>query len=124
MTKKKTELPPHPMQPVIKDAASVPRFRENAIVRALLDRDAERGKGPGRNDGGLNWIGTQDFTQANKEQFAQLIGYSIVGYHELSYVSDESCAKASACAKHVAAGFKDGCRDAGCPVHGGPLGER
>jgi hypothetical protein len=63
---------------------------------------------------------TLDFPQEDREQFAQLMGYSISGYHELSYVSDESCAQASVLAEQVEPG-SGGCRDAGCGVHGGPL---
>jgi len=32
-----------------------------------------------------------DFSQEDREQFAQLIGYSLSGFGELSYVSDETC---------------------------------
>ena len=64
--RKKTALPPHPMQPVVQDDHGVARFRANAIVRALLDRDTARGRVypdfPARSDGGLNWIGEQEFT--------------------------------------------------------------
>lgn len=115
---------PQPMQPVAEDKHGVVRFRSNKIVRELLDRDTERGRTypdyPARTDGGLNWIGEQDFPQADEEQFAQLIGYSICGYHELSYVSDESAARASALAREVMP-EAGGCRDEGCPIHGGPL---
>lgn len=123
-TKQKRD--PHPMQPVVRDEHGVLRFRANAIVDALLERDSERGKiypdFPARSDGGLNWIATQEFSQEDREQFAQLIGYSVSGYHELSYVSDESAAQASALAEQIMPGA-GGCRDAGCPIHGGPLDE-
>jgi len=101
---------PQPMQPVIQDARGDLRFRENTIVRHLLDHGSI----------GLNQLALLDFPQEDREQFAQLIGYSISGYHELSYVSDESAAQASALAGKIipAAG---GCRDTGCPIHGGPL---
>jgi hypothetical protein len=96
---------PQPMQPVVQDAHGVLRFRKNAIVCTLLDRDTERGRVypdfPARSDGGLNWTGTQGFSQADEEQLAQLIGYSISGYHELSYVSNESAARASTLAHKV-----------------------
>lgn len=111
VTLKKGGYQPQPMQPVIQDAHGVLRFRQNAIVRALLDRDTE----------GLNWTGLQGFSQADEEQFAQLIGYSISGYHELSYVSNKSAAQASARGHEILPGA-GGCRDAGCPIHGGPLG--
>lgn len=117
---------PQPMQPVYLTKHDTLRFRENVIVRVLLDRDTERGRiypdFPARSDGGLNWIAVQRFSQADQEQFAQLIGYSISGYHELSYVSDESAAKASALAKKIMPGA-GGCRDKGCPYHGGPISE-
>ncbi len=123
VTLKKKEYDPQPMQPVYRDKGGVIRFCENAVVRALLDRDTERGQRypdfPARTDGGLNWIAMQRFSQADQEQFAQLIGYSISGYHELSYVSDESAARASLLAKALLPGA-GGCRDAGC-FHGGPL---
>jgi len=120
----KTSYDPHPMQPVIVDDHGTARFRGNAIVRAMLDRDTARGRVypefPARSDGGLNWIAEQNFTREDQEQFAQLIGYSISGYHELPYVTDESAAQASALA-HAVDSKAGGCRDAGCPYHGGPI---
>lgn len=124
--KKKTKCyDPHPMQPVHEDARGTIRFRQNALVDALVDRDSERGRVypdfPARTDGGLNWIAMQDFAQEDEEQLAQLIGYSVGGYHELSYVSDESAAAASKLANAILP-EAGGCRDAGCEIHGGPLG--
>ena len=111
MSKKiQSPLPRHPMQPVYQDDNDTLRFRENVIVRHLLDH--------GKID--LNQIAMRDFPQEDREQFAQLIGYSISGYHELSYVSDESAAQASALAGELVPGV-GGCRDAGCSIHGGPL---
>ena len=98
-----------PMQSVEKDAHGVVRFHANAIVRHLLDH--------GKID--LNQIALLDVSQEDHEQFAQLIGYSICGYHELSYVSDESAAQASERAKEIMPNA-GGCRDKGC-FHGGPL---
>jgi hypothetical protein len=121
---KKSGYQPQPMQPIVQDDRGVLRFRENAIARTLLDRDTDRGRVypafPARSDGGLNWIAMQRFSQADQEQFAQIIGYSISGYHELSYVSDKSAAQASARGHEILPGA-GGCRDAGCPFHGGPL---
>jgi hypothetical protein len=105
---------PQPMQPVVKDKGGVLRFRENAIVRYLLDLARQH------KIADLNSLAELPFSQEDREQFTQLIGYAITGYHELSYVSDESCAEASVRAKQVLPGA-GGCRDAGCPVHGGPL---
>lgn len=114
---------PQPMQPVYQTDQGVIRFRENAIVRDLVYRDSERGrvypKSPARTDGGLNWIPLQDFPRADQEQLAQLIGYSVSGYHELSYVTDTSAEQVSALMPGAG-----GCRDKGCPYHGGPLTDR
>lgn len=78
MGKKKSE-PTHPVQPLVEDAHGVVRFKSNAIVRHLLD------------NGGIsmNDIARMDFSQEDREQFAQLIGYSHSGSGELGYVSDE-----------------------------------
>lgn len=70
----------YPQQPIYKDENGTIRFRENPIVRFLLDA------GPFD----LNKLGLMDFTDKDREHFAQLIGYSIGGFGELSYVSDES----------------------------------
>ena len=68
----------YPIQPIIKDAEGVIRFKANKIVRYLLDA------------GGidLNQIALKQFPQEDQEQFAQLIGYSLGGFSELSYVDD------------------------------------
>lgn len=75
-----TNLPHHPIQPLVTDEHGTLRFRENRIVRYLLDH------------GGidLNQISEQGFPNEDAEQFAQLIGYSLNGFSELSYVSDET----------------------------------
>ena len=99
----------NPMQPLAEDKHGTMRFKENAIVMALLDHGR-------RTSLGLNEIAGMDFTQDDRCQLAQLIGYSLSGYHELSYVSDEHAAEASAAAKKIAPGA-EGCRDNGCGVH-------
>ena len=73
----------HPIQPlVIKDG--VLRFKENAIVSFLL--------AAGPND--MNKLALMNFSEEDRQQFAQLIGYSLSGYSELSYVIDEAYAAA------------------------------
>jgi len=74
----------HPVQPLEKDPNGVLRFKENKIVRFLLD------------NGGydMNKLATMPFSQEDREQFAQLIGYSLGGFGELSYVSDETYKRA------------------------------
>lgn len=104
---------PQPMQPVAKNDEGVLRFRKNKIVEYLLERGREHGID-------LNHLATRDFPQEDQEQFAQLIGYSVCGYHELPYVSDESAAQASLLAGEIVPDA-GGCRDAGCEIHGGPL---
>lgn len=76
-----------PIQPIVV-VNDVFRFRENAIVRFLLEM------------GGfdLNDLAKMDFSQEDREQFAMLIGYSLRGFGELSYVSDETYAAAAAMA--------------------------
>lgn len=73
-----------PIQPIIVDDHDVVRFKENSIVRFLLDN--------GSFD--MNDIAKRDFPQEDQEQFAQLIGYSLDGFGDLSYVSDYTFATA------------------------------
>ena len=70
----------HPIQPLAQDEQGTLRFKSNAIVRYLLD------------NGGIdmNKIATLGFDREDHEQFAQLIGYSLSGYSDLSYVRDET----------------------------------
>lgn len=65
------------------DSHGIRRFRENAIVSWLLEFSRERGVG-------LNELALMDFKDDDWQQFAQLIGYSVGGYGELSFVSDEA----------------------------------
>ena len=88
----------NPIQPLGKDAKGVLRFKENAIVRHLLDTHPTLG---------LNQLACMDFTADDRQQFAQLIGYSLSGYSELqSYVDDEAYSTAA----HMADGMDE--RDA------------
>jgi hypothetical protein len=79
----------HPIQPIEKDARGVLRFKSNKIVEHLLEH------------GGidLNKLAVMDFSREDREQFAQLIGYSLSGFGSLSYVSDETYAAAEAMSK-------------------------
>lgn len=76
----------HPVQPLETDSSGVLRFKKNAIVRFLLDA------GPFD----MNQLALMPFSQEDREQFAQLIGYSLSGFGELSYVSDETYERAVA----------------------------
>lgn len=74
-----------PQQPIKMDLAGCLRFQENAIVSSLLETSSLD----------MNKIAVMDFSQADREQFAQLIGYSLSGYSELSYVRDETYERAT-----------------------------
>lgn len=76
----KEEILKHPIQPTETDEHGTVRFKGNAIVRFLLD------SGPFN----LNDIAVKGFSQEDQEQFAQLIGYSVSGFGDLSYVSDDT----------------------------------
>lgn len=67
----------HPIQPLeLQDG--ILRFKSNAIVRHLLDAGAID----------MNKIAVLNFTREDREQFAQLVGYSHAGAGDLSYMSD------------------------------------
>lgn len=65
----------HPTQPIEIDDDGTRRFRQNAIVRFLLDA--------GPYD--MCQLSLMPFTIQDRRQFAQLIGYSVDGYEELGY---------------------------------------
>lgn len=76
-----------PLQPLYRDDKGIVRFRANAIVRRLLDFATERGLS-------LNELAAEPYSPQDREQFAQLIGYSLCGFGDLSYVSGETYAAA------------------------------
>jgi hypothetical protein len=82
-------MTPLPLQPLYRDADGTVRFRANQIVWFLL----EWAKTYGMN---LNVLAAMPFDAADREQFAQLVGYSLSGFGELSYVTDETFARAEA----------------------------
>lgn len=89
-----------PMQPVEFDEYGVARFKRNEIVNYLLRWCASKNGAVGYHEDtsgpapDLNQLATMDFTREDWTQLAQLSGYSISGFGELSYVSDEDYAKA------------------------------
>lgn len=89
-----------PMQPVIM-VEGVARFRANAMVDKVLEHSQRHGFG-------LNELACQEFTAQERMQFAQLIGYSVSGYGELSYVSDASYYAAA----HRAVAAEEACEKA------------
>jgi len=80
----------HPIQKLYKDDEGVLRFKGNKIVKYLLEKSSVD----------LNHIPMKGFSQEDCEQFAQLIGYSLSGFGDLSYVSDETYKTASKIAKN------------------------
>jgi hypothetical protein len=77
-----------PMQPIV-IVDGVTRFHRNAIVEYLLDH------------GGidLNQLACLPFSQEDREQFAQLIGYSVSGFGDLPYAKPETIATADKLAR-------------------------
>jgi len=78
----------HPIQPLEEDKNGVLRFKENAIVRTLLN--------VGPLD--MNALAEMNFSREDREQFAQLIGYSLSGFSELGYVKNDTYEAAEATA--------------------------
>lgn len=83
-------LAPHPIQPLYVDGDGVVRFKANRIVQWMLDM----GRQGVRFD--LNVIAATPFSTDDREQLAQLIGYSLSGFGELSYVRDATYEAAEA----------------------------
>lgn len=73
----------HPIQNIATDSDGVVRFVPNPIVEFILAKGREHGID-------LNTISAQGFSAEDQQQFAQLIGYSLSGYSELSYVTSEA----------------------------------
>lgn len=74
----------HPIQPIVTDERGIIRFQANAIVLHLLDSHPTVD---------MNALACMEFTRNDREQFAQLIGYSVSGFSELYYVRDKTWAK-------------------------------
>lgn len=74
----------HPIQPLQKGADGVLRFRANPLVQHLLE--VGKAHGCGLNELAIHPAATAD----DHQQLAQLIGYSLSGYGELSYVDKHS----------------------------------
>lgn len=81
-----------PMQPVEIDNNGVARFRENKLVSLAIDRLPN----------GMNTLRMWQATDEERTQVAQLVGYTIGGYAELDYVSDEAYLRAEQAAEAAA----------------------
>lgn len=71
----------HPIQPMADDGTGVLRFKQNPIVRRLLD------DGPFDLNHIAQWPNVSD---EDRRQFAQLLGYSLSGFGELWYSDEET----------------------------------
>lgn len=85
----------HPIQPVIRDVHGTANFKANGIVQLLLDA------GPFD----MSQLARMQFSDEDREQFAQLVGYSVDAFSDLSYTSDWAINRANEMA--VAARFAD-----------------
>jgi hypothetical protein len=65
----------NPIQP-LGEVNGVMRFKANAIVRHLLDTHQTCD---------MNTLARMTFSDDDRQQFAQLIGYSVSGFGDLSY---------------------------------------
>ena len=72
------------MQRLVRDGDGVIRFQGNAIVSFLLDA------GPFD----MNQLAIMPFDRKDREQFAQLIGYSVSGFGDLGYCAKKTVKKA------------------------------
>ena len=71
--------PAHPTQPVVLDEDGRARCKVNAVVRHLYNFTKTRGLN-------LNDIAELPFTKEDMTQFMQLLGYTVDGLAELSFV--------------------------------------
>jgi len=83
----------HPMQPIEIAKDGVIRFKQNKLVRSMVDQIS------------LNTLAAMHSTEDYADdwnQLAQLIGYSVSGFGDLSYADAEIVAKADEIADRLA----------------------
>ena len=85
----------NPIQPLKDDAQGVKRFKANKIVQHLLDTHPACD---------MNTLARMEFSDDDRQQFAQLIGYSLSGYCSLSSYVDDAAYYAAA---NVAEGMSE-----------------
>lgn len=91
------------MRQVIIDKTGTPRFKENSLVRLLLDEAGKKGIRF------HEWFCVGDnVCQEDVDEFYQLIGYSVGGYCECEMVSDKSVEKAVEAAKKLGFPWQQG----------------
>lgn len=72
----------YPIQPIVTDKNGTMRFKENQIVRDLFDTHPSLD---------MNLLAALKYSAEDRQQFAMLIGYTIGGFNDLSYVTDDVC---------------------------------
>lgn len=80
------------MQQIIRRPDGTVGFKANTLVWRLLQEARKHGFG-------MNELADVECSIEDREQFLQLIGYSIEGYKELSYVRSSSVAEAEEAAR-------------------------
>jgi hypothetical protein len=85
----------HPIQPIVVDALGIHRFKENGIVRWLVE--FARGHGTDLDDLHAMAFSNEDWSQVN-----QLYGYSVSGFADLSCSPDDVVLESLAASAHLA----------------------
>ncbi len=87
----------HPIQPLEEDEHGTLRFKKNAIVCDMSKFLIDNGFGFKEISSGK----CRNYQNEDLQQFAQITGYSLYGYGELSYVDEEAYRTAEKMAKAV-----------------------
>jgi hypothetical protein len=85
-------------RPIVDDGTGTLRFEENRLVRRLLDEASKRGFG--LNELAAGSYDNEDFREEWQE-LSQLLGYSISGYEDLSYVDDDALDRVDKAINHT-----------------------
>lgn len=88
----------HPRQPIGYAEDNIIRFKPNGIIRWMLEQG---GQGKKFN---LNDIAMQSFSVEDRVQFWQMLGYSVSGFGDLSFVPEE---EVTACDAEAAAIYEE-----------------
>jgi len=81
MRKKKNK---HPMQPIFLDEQGVARFKENPIIRFLLNEAHAN----------ISHVVNSGFSQEDIDQFTQLLGCSVCAFGDYGFASKKAVKKA------------------------------
>lgn len=97
------------MQPLLVDGHGIIRFKRNAIIDFVLSWCAAQNGSPGydrqptphNRAPDLNTLSLMNFEREDWVQLAQLLGYSVSGFGELSYVEESDYARADIAARKL-----------------------